>query len=758
MLKNRGQERIKMLDQFLSDFNSTIHLINEEQDLKIKQIAQQFFLNIESLTIPCSKEDIIEKIAQLIRQIQYYRTTLNISFTNLKVIGNQIIGKFFEKIQRNDKPIHIQQIDFSGNSLERENLKNIFQVNNIIQVNIQQLILRNAGIDDKILLDIAEHFWVCENLKLIDLSQNQLTKKSLNKLFDDGKKLAKIPLNNINLSGNKIGDANFNVLAEIEEKQWQCKEQNMLYLKSLILKNCFLEDQDIQPFCNFVAQSYVLQILDIRKNSFSQEGMELLSKSIGKSKSLTTLYYENNIKTSQAILVQEIMKNCHLSNLEIIQQHQEHFNEEFLKILNYPHLKNLEITLGDISKQQIKQLEQLLKSNISLIKFKLNINNKEIKQRTFYKLGIQKIKNIMEIKEQCNQDIYLNDPFYRQDTLRIDVQDYCQMGLSIDGGGIRGLMPATIINYICNEIKKEPYQIFDCIGGTSIGGILALAMTGTQDGIHPLADKDQLIKFFTEDGKIIFDQQKRGVWTLMNKSKYDAKGIESVLQRYAGTAKLSETLPHTNVIVTAVKLQKHKGDNMAKVFSSRKAKLDLTENFLIKDVGRATSAAPTYFPAAQIKSLAGKEYQFIDGGVGKNNPANLVLDDLKKGMLNKDKDNFFVLSISTGVSKQKQHLQVDEGIMGVVRILDAFGVSNQDFVDLELKKNQGKYLRIVPEYNLPENQAQLDCTDIKILEEYQSAATLAANQFLEQEKFGQYQDKTFIKWLEENTARRLESL
>ena len=68
--------------------------------------------------------------------------------------------------------------------------------------------------------------------------------------------------------------------------------------------------------------------------------------------------------------------------------------------------------------------------------------------------------------------------------------------------------------------------------------------------------------------------------------------------RYAGTVKLSETLPHTNVIVTAVKLQKEKGDSMAKVFSSRKAKLDLTENFLIKDVGRATSAAPTYFSAA----------------------------------------------------------------------------------------------------------------------------------------------------------------
>ena len=62
--------------------------------------------------------------------------------------------------------------------------------------------------------------------------------------------------------------------------------------------------------------------------------------------------------------------------------------------------------------------------------------------------------------------------------------------------------------------------------------------------------------------------------------------------------KLSETLPHTNVIVTAVKLQKEKGETVAKVFSSRKAKVDLTENFLMKDCGRATSAAPTYFPAA----------------------------------------------------------------------------------------------------------------------------------------------------------------
>jgi patatin-like phospholipase/acyl hydrolase len=53
-------------------------------------------------------------------------------------------------------------------------------------------------------------------------------------------------------------------------------------------------------------------------------------------------------------------------------------------------------------------------------------------------------------------------------------------------------MPATILNYLCNEMKKEPYQLFDSVGGTSIGGMLALTIVGTKDGHTPLADKDTL--------------------------------------------------------------------------------------------------------------------------------------------------------------------------------------------------------------------------------------------------------------------------
>lgn len=128
---------------------------------------------------------------------------------------------------------------------------------------------------------------------------------------------------------------------------------------------------------------------------------------------------------------------------------------------------------------------------------------------------------------------------------------------------------------------------------------------------------------------------------------YRSKFLDNT--RYMGAAKLSDVLPGTNAIVTALKLEKTWQDNMAKVFSSKQAKVDQSENFLMRDVGRATSAAPTFFPAAEIKSFTGKTYQLVDGGVGKNNPSNLVLENLKKGLSNEERDNFFLLSLSTGV-------------------------------------------------------------------------------------------------------------
>lgn len=64
----------------------------------------------------------------------------------------------------------------------------------------------------------------------------------------------------------------------------------------------------------------------------------------------------------------------------------------------------------------------------------------------------------------------------------------------------------------------------------------------------------------------------KNIWNILDKSKYDTAGIESVLQEYFSVTKLSEVMPGTNCTVTAVRLKKSlQGKNIAKIFNSKKA-------------------------------------------------------------------------------------------------------------------------------------------------------------------------------------------
>lgn len=71
------------------------------------------------------------------------------------------------------------------------------------------------------------------------------------------------------------------------------------------------------------------------------------------------------------------------------------------------------------------------------------------------------------------------------------------------------------------------------------------------------------------------------------------------------------------------------------IFKSTDAILNRDRDFYVKDIARATSAAPTYFPSAEIKNLiASEKYSLIDGGMGMNNPSKLVIDEVKKMAFN----------------------------------------------------------------------------------------------------------------------------
>jgi len=142
---------------------------------------------------------------------------------------------------------------------------------------------------------------------------------------------------------------------------------------------------------------------------------------------------------------------------------------------------------------------------------------------------------------------------------------------------------------------------------------------GTLDGTNPVSRGEDLPEFLLEKGSSIFNSSKMvALWNnLRDKSKYDSAGIESVMKSYFQNSKLSDVLKSTNVIVTAMKRENIQGKNMAKIFRSKEASFSDEKNFFIRDVARATSAAPTYFSSAEIKNINGtKKYSLIDGALG----------------------------------------------------------------------------------------------------------------------------------------------
>ena len=65
--------------------------------------------------------------------------------------------------------------------------------------------------------------------------------------------------------------------------------------------------------------------------------------------------------------------------------------------------------------------------------------------------------------------------------------------LSIDGGGIRGIIPAIILSRIEEKTLKPIAELFDLIAGTSTGGLLALALTKPSPDSIPQYSAKKLI-------------------------------------------------------------------------------------------------------------------------------------------------------------------------------------------------------------------------------------------------------------------------
>jgi patatin-like phospholipase/acyl hydrolase len=200
--------------------------------------------------------------------------------------------------------------------------------------------------------------------------------------------------------------------------------------------------------------------------------------------------------------------------------------------------------------------------------------------------------------------------------------------LSLDGGGLRGIIPLLILKKIEEQQGKKIHELFDIIVGTSTGGIIACGLTCTKDGVNPYLTVDKLIDLYTKNGGVIFPYKKnifskiiKGANSIFN-PKFSPDGLDGLLTQYFGDLKLSNTLKP--IVVTSYDLR----NNEIVMFKSRKSN-EPECDVLLKDVCRATSAAPTYLPSYEM-NYNGKNRVCIDGGVFINNPSMAAVAEVLK--------------------------------------------------------------------------------------------------------------------------------
>jgi patatin-like phospholipase/acyl hydrolase len=80
--------------------------------------------------------------------------------------------------------------------------------------------------------------------------------------------------------------------------------------------------------------------------------------------------------------------------------------------------------------------------------------------------------------------------------------------LSIDGGGIRGIIPALILAELEQRAERPIAKIFDLVAGTSTGGILAVGLTMAGARRKPKYSARDLVALYEEEGDDIFHRSK----------------------------------------------------------------------------------------------------------------------------------------------------------------------------------------------------------------------------------------------------------
>ncbi|KAG6571405.1 patatin-like protein 2 isoform X1 [Cucurbita moschata] len=304
--------------------------------------------------------------------------------------------------------------------------------------------------------------------------------------------------------------------------------------------------------------------------------------------------------------------------------------------------------------------------------------------------------------------------------------------LSIDGGGIRGIIPGTILAFLESKLQEldgpdaRIADYFDVIAGTSTGGLVTSMLTAPDKNNRPLYAAKDLTSFYTEHAPKIFPQRNHFLSSVVNLfgkvmgPKYDGKYLRRLIKDLLGDIRLKQTL--TQIIIPAFDIKLLQ----PVIFTTIDAKWDELKNPKLADVCISTSAAPTFLPGHAFETMDSngnvRKFDMVDGGVAANNPTLAAITHVTKEMsilrqrseLMKIKPmeakRMLILSLGTGAPKndEKYSAAVSSkwGMLGWIYnggstpIIDIFSDASCDMVDYHIssifqcEQHHTNYLRI----------------------------------------------------------------
>lgn len=241
--------------------------------------------------------------------------------------------------------------------------------------------------------------------------------------------------------------------------------------------------------------------------------------------------------------------------------------------------------------------------------------------------------------------------------------------LSIDGGGIRGIIPAVILAYLeqqLQELDGEEARLadyFDVIAGCSTGGLMTAMLAAPNENNRPLYAAKDIVPFYLQHSPNIFPQERgplaqaTSFFKATTGPKYNGQYLHKILREDLKETKLHQTI--TNVVIPTFDIT----TLQPVIFSSYKIPTHPSLDAKLSDICIGTSAAPTVLPSYYFQNAYehGKirEFNLIDGGIADTNPTLLAVTEVTKQMMKENPefgtvtDKLLVISIGTGSAKNE---------------------------------------------------------------------------------------------------------